>query len=341
MDSDGAAPARTRAATLTSLAAELGVHVSTVSRALSDAPAGVSTATMEAVRRLAEERGYRSNLTARALRTGRTRVLGMLVPRLADPVLALLHEGVDERAIEAGYTTVVANTLDRADLREKRLDLMLQRRVDGAVVADSLLHSHIADQLEATGVPHVLALRCVPDRLCVGTDDLAGGRLVAEHLLALGHRRFGVVAGDTRASTGHERTVGFLAACEEAGVEVRPEAVVPCLFDVRSGAAATERVLEAVPDVTAIFAGSDNVALGVLGTLRDAGRSVPDDVALVGYNDLDLAAALPVPLTTVDSRILEVGQLATRMLLELLGGGSPEPARLAPRLVVRASTGAG
>ena len=327
--------------TLTSLAAELGVHVSTVSRALSSAPRGVSPATVEAIRSLAAERGYRSNLAARALRTGRSYVLGMLVPRLADEVLALVHEGVDASAIEAGYTTVVANTLDRSDLREQRVDLMLQRRVDGVVVADSLLDAHVADQLEEAGVPHVLALRCLPGRLSIGTDDVLGGRLAAEHLLSLGHRRIGVVAGDTRASTGVERTQGFVEACAEAGVEVPGSAIEPCTFDVRSGAEAAARLLHAHPGVTAIFAASDNVALGVLGALRDRGRSVPDDVALVGYNNLDLSSALPVPLTTVDSRVREVGQLAATALLELIRGGSPDSQRLEPRLVVRSSTGAG
>jgi LacI family transcriptional regulator len=317
------------------------VHVSTVSRALSSSPTGVSTATVEAVRSLAAKRGYRSNLTARALRTGRSYVLGMLVPRLADEVLAVVHEGVDASAIDAGYATVVANTLDRADLREQRLDLLLARQVDGVVVADSLLDSHVAAQLESAGVPHVLALRCLPGRLSVGTDDLLGGRLAAEHLLGLGHRRIGVVAGDMRASTGAERAKGFVDTCAEAGVRVPASAIEACTFDVRSGTEAASRLLDAHPDVTAIFAASDNVAVGVLGALRDRGRSVPDDVALVGYNNLDLSAALPVPLTTVDSRVAEVGQLAARALLDLIGGGSPDSLRLEPRLVVRASTAAG
>ncbi len=323
---------------MTSLARELGVHVSTVSRALSSRPAGVSAATVEVVRRLAAERGYRSNLAARALRTGRSLAVGMLVPRLTDEVLATVYEGVDEAAIEAGYATLVAHTLDREDLRRQRLELLLARQVDGVVVADSLQDSHAVAQLEEAGVPYVLALRCLPGHLSVGTDDLAGGRLVAEHLLAQGHTRLGVVAGDTRASTGSERARGFLLACEEAGVQVREDVVVPCGFDVRSGAEAGARVLDADPELTAIFAASDNVALGVVGALRDRGRRVPDDVSLVGYNNLDMSAALPVPLTTVDSRLVDIGRAATQALLELVGGGTPVSRRLEPDLVVRSST---
>lgn len=324
--------------TMTSLARELGVHVSTVSRALSDSPAGIAPGTVASVRRLAQQRGYRSNLTARALRTGRSLAVGMVVPRLTDEVMATVYGGVDEVGIAAGYTTLVANTLNRPDLRDHRLDLMLSRKVDGVVVADSFSDSNVVDQLEAAHVPYVLALRRLPEQLSVGIDDLVGGRLVAEHLLSLGHVRFGVVAGDTRASTGAERARGFLETCAEAGVHVTQDAVVPCTFDVRAGADAAVRVLEADPAVTAIFAASDNVALGVLGTLRDRGRSVPDDVALVGYNDLDLAAALPVPLTSVDSHLVEVGRRAMTALLELMEGRSPSSQQFKPELVVRQST---
>ena len=325
-------------ATLTSLAAELGLHVSTVSRALSGDPGRVSATTVEAVRRLAAQRGYRSNLTARALRTGRTSVVGMLVPRLTDEVLATVYEGVDLTSTEADYVTLVANTLDDADLREQRIELLLGRQVDGVILADSLLSSNAAARLEMAGVPHVLALRCLPTGVNVGTDDLLGGRLAAEHLLSLGHTRLGVLAGEDRASTGVERTRGFLDACAEAGVVIPEDAVVPCRFSVTEGAQAAAALLDAAPDVTAIFATSDNVALGAVGTLRERGLSVPEDVSLVGYNNLPMAGSLPVPLTSVDSRLIEVGRTAMAALLDLLDGGSPASVRLVPELVVRAST---
>lgn len=325
--------------TQTSLAQELGVHVSTVSRALSRNPLGVSPDRVEAIRELARERGYRGNLAARALRTGRTMTVGMTVPRLTDIVLATVYGGVDDVAIEAGYTTLVANTLDQVELRRHRLDLMLARQVDAMVIADSHQDGALLDRLDAAQVPHVLALRRLPGRLSVSTDDLLGGRLVAEHLLGLGHTQVAVVAGETRASTGAERTQGFLETCAEAGVHVPDDLVVPCRFDVRGGAEAARKVLDRAPGVTAVFATSDTCALGVIGALRDRSRKVPDDVAVVGYNDLDLATALPVPLTSVDSRLADVGRGAMRALLQLLEGGAPHSELLEPHLQVRASTG--
>ncbi|AXH95433.1 LacI family DNA-binding transcriptional regulator [Ornithinimicrobium avium] len=329
---------RSPTVTLASLARELGVNVSTVSRALSERPTGVSAATVATVRRAAEQRGYRRNLAARTLRTGRSFTVGMTVARLTDVALASVYGGVDEASIHAGYTTFVANTLDRADLRRRRLDLMLGRQVDGFVLADSHLDGAAIGQLDDLRVPHVLALRGLPGRLSVTTDDLVGGRLVAEHLLGLGHRRIGVVAGDVLASTGEQRTRGFLDTLDEAGVDVPQHRVVPGLFDVRSGVESAAQILATDPDVTAIFATSDAAAIGVMATLRDLGRRIPEDVAVVGYNNLDLAEALPVPLTSVDSRLFDVGTQAMRTLLELIGGGSPGSLSLEPRLVVRAST---
>lgn len=327
-----------RGPTLTSLARELGVHVSTVSRALSDSPHGIAPDTVQLVRELASRRGYRHNAAARSLRTGRSLAVGMTVPRLTDQVLATVYAGVDETAIAAGYTTLVSNTHAQPELRRQRVDLMMSRQVDGVVVADSRQSADLLVEMEASGVPYVLALRRLPGHLSISTDDLRGGRLAAEHLLELGHTHIGIVAGDTRASTGRERTQGFLEACSDAGVEIPASHVQPCLFDVRSGAVAAGRLLAAAPDVTAIFAASDNVALGVIGTLRSSGRQVPDDVALVGYNDLDLASALPVPLTSVDSRLLDVGRSAMSTLLDRINGNPVESRLLTPRLVVRAST---
>lgn len=326
------------AVTLTTLARELGVNVSTVSRALSDHPVGVSAQTVEHVRSLARARGYVHNASARALRTGRSWAVGMTVPRLTDVVLALVYHGVDEVAIDAGYTAFVANTRDDAELRRRRLDLMLAHQVDGILLADTHLQDPHLDQLDAAGVPHVLALRSLPDRVSVSTDDRTGGRLAAQHLLALGHTRVAVAAGDLRASTGKERTAGFVETYAQAGHPVPASLVVAGMFDVDSGARAAHRLLDLAPDLTAVFATSDTSAVGVLGTLRDRGRSVPDDVAVVGYNNLDLGAALPVPLTSVDSRLTDIGRLAMSTLLELIDGRDPASQRLPPTLVVRAST---
>ncbi|MFC8501207.1 LacI family DNA-binding transcriptional regulator [Pedococcus sp. NPDC057267] len=324
--------------TLALLAEELGVHVSTVSRALSEDPVGVGGETVEKIRDLARRRGYRRNVAAQSLRTGRTRMIGVMVPRLTDVVMATIYEGIDLAAIDAGYNTVVVNTQDRPELQRSRLDLMLSRGVDGIIVADSRSDSNLISHLEQCGVPYVLVARRMPRQLSVTTDDLLGGRLAAEHLLAMGHHTVGVVAGDPHASTGAERTLGFRRTYEAAGHPVPDEYVVPSGFDVASGRSAGEQLLTLPRRPTAIFAASDLVAVGVLGAMRDLELAAPKDVAVVGFNDVDLAAQLPVPLTTIHSPLAEMGSKAMRLLLGLMEGKRVRSKVLRPTLQVREST---
>jgi LacI family transcriptional regulator len=324
--------------TLALLAEELGVHVSTVSRALSDDPVGVGSETAEKIRTLAQHRGYRRNVAAQSLRTGRTRMIGVMVPRLTDVVMATIYEGIDEAAIDAGYNTVVANTQDRPELQRSRLDLMLSRGVDGLIVGDSRSDSNLISLLEGCGVPYVLVARRMPRQLSVTTDDLLGGRLAGEHLLSLGHHRVGVVAGDPHASTGAERTLGFRRTYEQAGYPLTDDYVVPSGFDVASGRSAGERLLTLPRRPTAIFAASDLVAVGVLGAMRDLGLSAPHDVAVVGFNDVDIAAQLPVPLTTIHSPLAEMGAKGLRLLPGRMEGKRVRSLVLQPSLRVREST---
>jgi LacI family transcriptional regulator len=330
---------RRNTVTLARLAEELGVHVSTVSRALSDEPFGVGTETVERVRRLAFELGYRRNVAAQSLRTGRTKLIGVMVPRLTDVVLATVYDGIDQTAISAGYNTVVVNTRDRLDLQRSRLDLMLSRQVDGIILGDSRDDSNLISELRRYDVPYVLVTRRLPRQLSVTTDDLMGGRLAAEHLLSLGHRRVGVVAGDQHASTGAERTAGFRMAYASAGHPVPDEYVIPTGgFDVAAGRAGAEALLSLPARPTAIFAVSDFAAVGVMGTMRDHGLEVPQDIAVIGYNDLDVAAELPIPLTSIHSPLFQMGASSMRALLALLDGSQVRSRALKPALVPRAST---
>ncbi len=326
------------AVTLAVLAEQLGVHVSTVSRALSDRPMGVGSETMDRVRALAEQLGYRSNVAARSLRTGRTRMIGVMVPRLTDVVHAIIYDGIDQTATAAGYNTVVVNTQDRPDLQRSHLNLMLAHQVEGIIVGDSRSDSNLVAELRRAGVPYVLVARRLPRQISITTNDLEGGRLAGEHLLSLGHRQVGVIAGDPQASTGAERTAGFRRAFEEAGLPVPDTYVIPSGFDVKSGRDSAEILLSSPDRPTAIFAVNDFAAVGVLGAMRDRGLKAPDDVAVVGFNDLDFAAELPTPLTSVNSPLFEMGVRSAQTLLALTRGSKVRSKVLQPTLVPRTST---
>ncbi|WP_232490918.1 LacI family DNA-binding transcriptional regulator [Mycobacterium dioxanotrophicus] len=331
-------PVASSRVTLSTVASRAGVHPSTVSRALSDDPVGVSKRTVARVRGIADELGYFRDITGASLRTGRTRMIGVLVPRLTDVVLAQIYESIDDAARAAGYNTVVANTRDDPAVQRLRLDGLLSRRVDGLIVCDLRDGDELADHLLALGVPFVLTMRRVGRHPSVTTDDLEGGRLAAEHFLELGHSVVGVIAGDPLTSTGRERRNGFVGRYAEAGITVSAHYIVDSAFDVDSGRSAAEILLSLKPQPSAVFAINDFTAIGAIGALREHGLELGRDVAVLGYNDVPIAAQLSVPLSSIRSPLDDMGRLSTEMLLTRLDGGHPCSIRLSPTLVAREST---
>ena len=336
---------RRRPATLRTIAQAAGVDVSTVSRVLNgsaeDAQRAASRETAEEIRRWAARLDYRPNPHATSLRTQRSNLVGVLVPRLSDLVLATIYEGIEDAAARHGLTTFVMNSHDRPEQQRARTELALSRHVDGLVFGDAHTGAAFLDEFAERRVPFVLVSRHAGRHPSVTCDDRLGGRLVADHFLALGHRRVGVVAGEPFASTGADRTAGFVDRYREAGFPVPDSHVVHCGFDAAGGRDAAERLLRHDPPPTAVFAVNDFAAIGALGALRDHGLRPGQDVAVAGYNDTPLAAELPIPLTSVVSPMREMGARALDLLAELLAGRTAPSERLRPRLAVRASTAPG
>lgn len=328
-----------QAVTLAQIAKRAGVHVSTVSRSLGNAPTGVSSANAARIRAIAESMGYHPDAAASALRTGRSRMIGMLVPYLTDYVLARIFEGADEATRAAGYHTVVSSTYDDPPQRMAKLEQLLTRRPEGIIIADARLDGDdLVGVLRRKKVPYVLVNRRLRGHPSVTLDDVLGGRLAAEHLLTLGHTEVGVLAGPDYASTCVERTHGFVQRYLIAGIGVTENRVVNSRADVEGGHEAAYSLLAANPEITALFAINDFAAIGAMGAARELGRTPGRDIAIVGFNDIPLAQFLPVPLTSVGSPMFEMGQGAARMLCELVAGHGGEPERLAPTLNARAST---
>ncbi|MCX5535234.1 LacI family transcriptional regulator [Streptomyces sp. NBC_00006] len=330
--------------TLATVATLAGVHPSTASRALSSSlPSGVrvgSNGTIERIRKIAEEVGFARNMHAAGLRTKRTFLAGVLVPRLTDMVLAMVYEGIDEEARRRGYQTVVANTHDDDAERAAKLDVLLARQVDGVVLGDARFeHDALIDQLRARNVPFVLVSRRSADCPSVTCDDYAGGRLAAQHLIELGHRRVAVVAGEPYASTARDRVQGFVDAFRDIGQPPPPDLVVASAFDVAGGRRACRQILDAPgPAPTAIFAVNDFAAIGTLGVLRAEGVTVGRDIAVIGYNDIPLAGDLPLPLSSIRSPLHDMGTGAMELLLAGLDGKEMTSRTLQPSLEAREST---
>lgn len=330
--------------TLATVAALAGVHVSTVSRALSVTVSSTvrvaSPDTIQRIRQVAAEVGFSRNLYAAGLRTHQTALVGMLVPRLTDLVLATVYEGVEEEARRAGYQTFVTNTRDDDAERRRKLDMLLERRVDGILLGDARMENdELIERLERLGLPFVLTSRRATGSPSVTCDDREGGRLAARHLLDLGHRSVAVIAGEPYASTAHDRLAGFAEVYQEAGHVLNPRLVISSGFDVVDGRRASDHILSLAGDQpTAIFAVNDFAAIGALGSLRAAGHEPGRDMAVIGYNDVALAGELPLPLTSIRSPLDEMGTQAMAMLVRRIAGEATSPVLLAPTLQAREST---
>lgn len=330
--------------TLREIADAAGVHVSTASRALARSRQGAPPVTDAAARvvAIAAEHGYEPDPIASGLRTRRTRILGVLVPRLTDLAVSTMYEGLEGMATQLGYQTFVGNTLDRPVERRRRAEALLARRVDGLILGDARTDDDYLDELTQRDVPFVLMNRRHSPFDSVTCGDRLGGRLAGAHLADLGHRRVGILAGPAYASTALDRTRGCLESLADRGVHVAAEHVVPCGFSPEGGRDSTMRLMSGAERPTAIFAVTDIVAIGAVGALRDLGLTVGRDVALLGYNDISLMKELAVPLSSVRAPLAEMGAGAAQMLVDRLtskaGGSAAGEVRLAPELVVRRST---
>lgn len=324
------------------IAAEAGVHVSTVSRVLRrnirpDEESELSDGARK-VREVARRLGYVPDPYASGLRSGRSKVLGVLVPRLSDVTLANMYEGIEEKVSTLGYQSVVATTRDESERQRRWLAMMINRRVDALIVADASLDGGYVDELATHDLPFVLVSRRYGDHVSVTCDDELGGYFVGTHLADLGHETIAIVGGLPYASTARDRVAGALEALTERGYDVPAERIRLTGVTGPDGRAAADELLESSPRPTAIFALNDWAAIGVMGALRDHGLTPGADVAVVGFNDISASADLPIPLTTVRTPIHRMGETAGQLIIDRLEGRAISSVRLQPRLVVRQSS---
>ncbi len=330
-----------RAPTLKEIAERAGVHVSTASRVLRQPePADGWSASALRVREVAAELGYQPNLWAASLRTRKTTTLGVVMTRLTDGVVATTYQGIEEAASRAGYSVLLSSPPDDLDAQRRAIELLVGRQVDGLLL--SSLHAPgkpFIESLSIGNLPLLTVTRHADAGLpFVGGDDRHGGYLAARHLLDRGYSEIAVISGPTHATTASDRVAGFRCALDEAGVPLPSERVVESTFEVAGGIEAGRRLLDSPDRPQAIFTVSDTIAIGVMGVARDLGLTIPDDLALVGYNDIPIVAQLPVPLTTVRSPARQIGETAARRLLDLVEGREPETTRLPVELIARATT---
>lgn len=330
--------------TVQDVARRAGVHASTVSRALN--PATRHRLTHEVASRViaaAAELGYVPNGLAASLRTRRSETIGVVLPDITNPVFPPILEGLEEALAADRYVAMVANA--GADPERQRLvvERLLARQVDGLVLATVTRHDAIVDLCMNAQIPLVVVNRNEIDHRVssVVSDDARGMRLAVDHLVALGHRRIGHIAGPQDLSTGKGRLDGFLAAMDAHDLPTPPIAVAFAqAFSREAGREAAFHLLERAPDLTAVVAANDLLALGLYDALGAKGMACPRHISVVGHNDMPFVDMISPPLTTVRIRHREMGAEAARLLLRLVrdrAEGGVDVV-LKPDLIVRAST---
>ena len=329
--------------TLKHIADELGISINTASRALNAKP-DVSPATRERVVETARRMSYVPNGLARSLIKGRTRTVGLVIDDVSNPIFGMLIRGAEDTARSQGYSVILSNTDGSGDLESQAVRILRSKRVDGMLIHPMQVSYDHLMELKAAGIPLVLLNRHI-DALDVDyviNNNLSGAYQAVTHLLSLGHRRIAHVTGPLQISSVQERLAGYRKGLEEVGLPFDRDLVVHGRLDMEEGYRATEALLGQHPEITAFFLYSDLLAIGALKALRCRGYRVPEDVSLVGYDDIVFAELLEVPLTTVRQPIYEIGRRGMEVLLELVQEPEAERIRqhvvLEPQLVVRRST---
>ncbi|WP_449283400.1 LacI family DNA-binding transcriptional regulator [Leucobacter sp.] len=332
------------ATSIRDVARAAGVSVGTVSNVL-NRPEIVAPATVSRVVEAIESLGFVRNDAARQLRAGRSRSLGLVVLDTRNPFFMDVAHGAQSRALDDGYTVLMGGSDDSREREQSLLDMFEEHRVAGVLISPVRTELTQLRKLRDAGIPVVLVDRGTSDRTfsSVAVDDVEGGRIAARHLVEAGRRRIAFVGGPEGLEQIDDRLAGARSVVDQhegVSIEMFPTEALSVLEGRRIGAQLTEMAPERRPD--AVFAANDLLAMGVLQALVMTGSlRVPDDVALIGYDDIDFASAAVVPISSVRQPAVEIGATAVDLLLKEAQAGAAadrEQVVFQPRLVVRAST---
>jgi len=330
--------AHKRTPTIQDVARAAGVSAATVSRVLS-APEKVSETTRERVTAAVLETGYTINQAARSLRMKAARTILMAAPNIGNPYYSTITDAVIGEAAERGYGVLVTSRIGDDPSLWLR-DYLLSTRADGLLLFDGALDTN---RLHGLSLPLVAAYDELPDPKVnsVITDNREAAQRAVEHLIALGHRAIGNIALPPRNQTTSERLIGFRAALSAAGISVREDWLVPGNYDMASGRRAAEHFLTLAERPTAVFCANDEMAIGFIHRMRQAGVHCPADISVIGFDDTAVAEFYDPPLTTMRQPREDIGRMAARTVIDIIEGHTgPDPVHVVLRseLVVREST---
>jgi LacI family transcriptional regulator len=329
--------------TIRDVAKRAGVAPTTVSRVINNS-GYVSKETRQRVESAIAELGYVPNTLARSLRFKKTNTLALVVPDITNPFWTTVARGVEDAASDRDFNVILCNTDESEAEQEKYLTVLLQKQIDGILLAPARSTAEPVELIQRQGVPVVVLDRRVPCALVdmVRCDSELGAYRLVRHLLTLGHRRIAILTGPQGVSTAEDRVVGYQKALGEMDLDANSDLVYCGEFTQASGYEMTQQALTATPRPTALFAANNFIAMGSLKALRDAGLQVPEDMTLVSFDDLPPAFNIDPFLTVTAQPAYEMGHQATELLLARLSGLVPTQAQevvLPTETFVRRSSG--
>lgn len=326
--------------TIKDVAKEANVAISTASRVINGSN-NVSDGTRERVEQAVRKLGYKPNSIARSLKQKHTYSIGLVVPDIGNPFFAEVAQAVEQSARERGYSVLLANTNSKEDQEREAVDLLIAKQVDG-IVWFAPIDRKLVDELSSSDNMEIVTISGGADPLgthSININDQLGAVEAVSHLIKLGHTRIGYIAEPAHHT--QERLIGYKAALKQAGIAVDTTLIERGTFKAKSGLDATKRLLSIKNPPTAIFAANDLMAVEAMQYMRGKGLRVPEDVAVVGFDDIELASLSGIELTTIAQPKYEMGREAAKLLISSLRRTTASrQVLLSPSLVVRKSCGA-
>ncbi len=323
------------------VAERAGVSVTTVSHVINNTRT-VSPDTRRRVEEVMQTLGYQPNVLARSLRRGVTHTIGIILPDSANPYFAEVVRGIEDTSFAQGYSVILCNSDNDLEKEHHYTNVLVEKQVDGIIFVAAGLSADNIHKLQARRVPLVLVDRHVPDVQVdeVLADNQHGGWLATRHLIDLNHRSIACIAGPAGLRSSSERVEGYRLALESAGILFDPKWVVEGDFQYQSGCSAAKKLFHHQPSPTAIFACNDLMAIGAFRFAHEKNLRVPEQLSIVGFDDVHLASYTNPPLTTIRQSKREMGAQAAKLLLERIAQQDLEPHQeiLDTELVIRGST---
>lgn len=329
--------------TIKDIARKANVSYATVSRALNNKE-GVNEETRQRIIRIAQEMGYKPNAIARGLVKRHTNTIGLVIPDITNPFFPEVARGVEDAANEQGYSILLCNTNWEQEREETYINLLMEKRVDGIIIAPISKDTNYIEDLLGDHFPLVYVSR-VPEgtqNSFVVIDNTRGGFLATKHLIEQGYKKIGYIGGTKGSASSQDRFKGYQLAFEKYGIEYEPRFIVSGDFKRETGYNIMKKLLEGPEYPDAVFAENDLLALGAMQAIREKGLKIPQDIAVVGFDDIPFASFPEVQLTTICQPKYEMGRIAAQILMDKLtqkkGKNTDRKVILEPELIVRKSS---